>query len=193
MPEPTKTPRKITLEELLRLKRHERPGSEFWVRFDRELNARVWRALVEPVPTTGWWSAIFGRRARWLAIGLASASAVVFSIWPGQPTMTPMAAFLPAHLAAATSPAVSSPTVTPEKEPARVAMVLPVLHETDTPPVGARLQYAVAAIENSPSPANYNKVPATVAFAAAASHGVHFAADTLQSAQYTTRDRGSAY
>jgi hypothetical protein len=45
--------RPITLEDLLRLKRAERPAAEFWTRFDRELRAKQLAALVKREP---WWS-----------------------------------------------------------------------------------------------------------------------------------------
>lgn len=44
--------RPVTVEDLLRLKRAERPGAEFWTRFDRELRAKQLSALVEKRP---WW------------------------------------------------------------------------------------------------------------------------------------------
>jgi hypothetical protein len=47
--------RPVTLEDLLRLKRAERPSQEFWTRFDRELRAKQLAALVEKRP---WWSVV---------------------------------------------------------------------------------------------------------------------------------------
>ena len=44
--------RPVTLEDLLRLKRTERPPAEFWSQFDRELRAKQLAALVEQRP---WW------------------------------------------------------------------------------------------------------------------------------------------
>ncbi len=43
---------KVTLEELLRLKRSERPAPEFWARFEQDLRAKQLAAIVEPRP---WW------------------------------------------------------------------------------------------------------------------------------------------
>ena len=191
MPEPIKTPPKITLEGLLRLKRHERPAPEFWLRFDRELNARVWRTLVQPEASAGFWSGIFSRQARWLAVGFVSTAAVVLAVWPGQP-VRPNASSVPAQTALA-NPGVQAPEGGPEKEPMRVAMVLPVLSEENVPSAEAQPRYAVAAIDNSPSAANYNKVPATAGFGAEASNGMHYAADTLQSVPSSSRWGGAAY
>ncbi len=44
--------RPVTLEDLLRLKRAERPPAEFWSQFDQELRAKQLSALVEKRP---WW------------------------------------------------------------------------------------------------------------------------------------------
>ncbi len=44
--------RPVTIEDLLRLKRSERPAAEFWATFDRELRAKQLAALVEKRP---WW------------------------------------------------------------------------------------------------------------------------------------------
>ncbi len=45
---------KITVEDLLRVKRAERPPAEFWVRFEQELRAKQLAAIVEKRP---WWHA----------------------------------------------------------------------------------------------------------------------------------------
>jgi hypothetical protein len=50
--------RKITVEDLIRLKRAERPPAEFWQRFDSEMRAKQLSAIVEPKP---WWTG-FHRR-----------------------------------------------------------------------------------------------------------------------------------
>jgi hypothetical protein len=47
--------RPITIEDLLRLKRAERPPAEFWDEFDRSLRAKQLAALVEKRP---WWQAM---------------------------------------------------------------------------------------------------------------------------------------
>lgn len=70
----------ITLERLLRVKRAERPGAEFWQRFDQELRAKQLAALVEKRP---WWQAlpraIFSGGARFYApIGAATVLGVTF-------------------------------------------------------------------------------------------------------------------
>lgn len=47
----------VTLEDLLRLKRAERPAPEFWARFDDALRAKQLAAIVERRP---WWRVDFG-------------------------------------------------------------------------------------------------------------------------------------
>jgi hypothetical protein len=43
----------VTLEDLLRLKRAERPPAEFWTQFDRDMRIKQLAAIVEPRP---WWA-----------------------------------------------------------------------------------------------------------------------------------------
>lgn len=45
--------RAVTLEELMRVKRAERPPPEFWAQFDREMRTKQLAAIVEPKP---WWA-----------------------------------------------------------------------------------------------------------------------------------------
>lgn len=49
---------KVALEDLLKLKRAERPGSEFWVRFEEDLRAKQLAAIVAKRP---WWQLEVGR------------------------------------------------------------------------------------------------------------------------------------
>lgn len=71
--------RPIAIEDLLRLKRAERPPAEFWTRFDRELRAKQLSALVAKRP---WWQRLpraftgFGRYS--LPLGVAAALTVTF-------------------------------------------------------------------------------------------------------------------
>lgn len=45
-------PRKVTVEDLLRLKRAERPSAEFWSQFEEDLRAKQLAAIIEKRP---WW------------------------------------------------------------------------------------------------------------------------------------------
>ncbi|MEO7412733.1 MAG: hypothetical protein ABIZ81_05190 [Opitutaceae bacterium] len=49
--------RPVTLEDLLRLKRAEKPSSTFWTRFESELRAKQLAAIVEKNP---WWRRLLG-------------------------------------------------------------------------------------------------------------------------------------
>ena len=65
---------KVTLEDLLRLKRAERPVPEFWAGFERELRQKQLAALVDRRP---WWQAVpqFLARRAYLPIGATAALA----------------------------------------------------------------------------------------------------------------------
>jgi hypothetical protein len=74
--------RPITVEDLLRLKRAERPAPEFWAEFDRELRTKQLAALVAKRP---WWQRLpspyvaLGRLGQYrLPLGAAAALAVTF-------------------------------------------------------------------------------------------------------------------
>lgn len=71
--------RPVALEDLLRLKRAERPPAEFWNEFDRQLRAKQLAALVEKRP---WWHGLqraFSRVGRYqVAFGTAAIVAITF-------------------------------------------------------------------------------------------------------------------
>ena len=66
--------KEVKVEELLRLKRAERPGEVFWNSFDRELHQRMLQTLVKKDP---WYvqvlRAVSGRIAQTAAVGAAAA------------------------------------------------------------------------------------------------------------------------
>lgn len=85
--------RPVTLEDLLHLKRIERPSAEFWSQFDRELRVKQLAALVEKRP---WWRTISlgrvlgGVRRFHLPLGATAVLAVtLFSVREYQTTTTP--------------------------------------------------------------------------------------------------------
>lgn len=101
--------RPVTIEDLLRLKRAERPAQEFWQEFDRELRAKQLAALVEKRP---WWRNIsFARTFRavgrfHLPLGAAAVLTVtLISIRGYRPTMTPPTADTVDAVRAARAPA----------------------------------------------------------------------------------------
>ncbi|HEX2900405.1 MAG TPA: hypothetical protein VHS96_11860, partial [Bacteroidia bacterium] len=76
MPDPNS---KISLEELLKLKRAERPSSEFWSNFERELRQKQLTALVKK---RRWWHdlALLANYRVYLPAGAAAAVALGFSL-----------------------------------------------------------------------------------------------------------------
>ena len=73
---PNEPQTEINLEDLLRLKRSERPSDEFWSDFDRELHQRMLQTLVKKDP---WYLQVIrglsGRMAQ--SAGIAAAAAMV--------------------------------------------------------------------------------------------------------------------
>ena len=73
---------KITLEEVLRLKRREKPSAEFWEQFDRELRRKTLRALVDEKPWhQKYLTPVFGRMAIALPLAAATVLALVFTVF----------------------------------------------------------------------------------------------------------------
>lgn len=74
------TEKKITLEDLLRLKRSERPAAEFWAAFEAQIRTKQLSAIVSRRP---WWDrfsrgfAVVGRHQ--LSLGAAAAFAMAFA------------------------------------------------------------------------------------------------------------------
>jgi hypothetical protein len=67
----------VTLEDLLRLKRAERPPVEFWDQFDRELRAKQLAAIVEPRP---WWAPLIRVGARFSQLQLPVGAAAILTL-----------------------------------------------------------------------------------------------------------------
>jgi hypothetical protein len=107
-----KSKRPVTVEDLMQLKRAERPASEFWAEFDRELRAKQLAALVEKRP---WWHAVpraFSGFARYrLPLGATAILAVTFlslrDYRDGSSTDSHLATLDPASRATATAAPVA--------------------------------------------------------------------------------------
>lgn len=97
--------RPISVEDLLRLKRVERPADEFWQQFDRELRAKQLSALVAKRP---WWQrlpAFPTRLAQYrLPLGAAAALAVTFVSVRNYSADVPVPASAPGAVAASLDP-----------------------------------------------------------------------------------------
>lgn len=110
---------KVTVEDLLRLKRAERPDAEFWTKFERELREKQLTALIEKRP---WWQdlpQVFARRA-YLPVGATAILAftlVSVKFYAPTPQLAPVESIpmgAPTPLGrevAAPAAAVSSPLV----------------------------------------------------------------------------------
>lgn len=96
--------RPVTLEDLLKLKRAERPSAEFWGEFDRQLRAKQLRALVEKRP---WWHGLqeaFYSLGRYrLPIGAVAAVAITAFVVKDRFTSPP--ASVESHVAVAVASA----------------------------------------------------------------------------------------
>jgi hypothetical protein len=189
MTEPNHNQSKVTLEDLLRLKRHERPPAEYWTRFDRELNERVWRTLVQPKES--WTSrlfGVFGRQARWITVGAVSTLALALT-WLGnsQAPLKFASNTAPAQTVSAPEPMeVSTVTVTDN------AQSLAAIARSNLPTMAVPTQVAAKVLDSSNS-AGFHKVPALLAFATNGGEGVRYASDTLSNPAISARVRGSAY
>ncbi len=90
-------PKTVTLEDLLRLKRAERPPAEFWSQFERELRAKQLAALVVKRP---WWRTLparaFAGLSRYhLPLGATAVLAITFLSVREYQTVTPGGVALP--------------------------------------------------------------------------------------------------
>ena len=71
---------RVTIEDLLRVKRAERPSPEFWSRFEQDLRAKQLAAIVEPRP---WWITLrlpqVGRAIARFQVPIGAAAALALS------------------------------------------------------------------------------------------------------------------
>lgn len=102
MPAPEPRPR-VTVEDLLRLKRAEKPDADFWPRFESELRQKQLAALVEH---RRWWENLpqaLVRRA-YVPIGAAAALTISFVAVQEQVSVVPEDSLLPQHEERAAQP-----------------------------------------------------------------------------------------
>lgn len=135
---------RVTVEDLLRLKRAERPSAEFWTGFERELRQKQLAALLDKRP---WWRELprWAARHAYLPMGAAAALAFAFITIRNQGT-SPLAIGetvvppAPARESTPVSPAIPSPAeagrvevdvselavnISPEPEPVAIATTVP--------------------------------------------------------------------
>lgn len=145
-PEPK---RPVTLENLLQLKRAERPAPEFWDRFDRELRAKQLSALVEKRP---WWKtfsfpkALVSLPRYYLPLGATAALAVAFIV--AEHSRGPGAT----HLHSQTVPVAALADVTPAADDTAVATAA----ATSLKPVTAAMAHTEVSAVVSPAPVSHS-------------------------------------
>jgi hypothetical protein len=115
------SPDKVTLEDLLRLKRAERPPAEFWNQFDRELQAKQLAALVGK---KRWWHSAARTIARFSYLPLGATAALAFALMAAHQYFSPVAGTAGSSklhaLAAKIAPAVQPADVTVLSQPPAV-------------------------------------------------------------------------
>lgn len=104
---------KVTVEDLLRIKRAERPSPDFWARFEQELRAKQLAAIVEKRPWWHAWSQGLIRGRRWY-LPVGASAALVFSVFAVREySHSSPPASAPVTTVAAMAPVISAPEVTP--------------------------------------------------------------------------------
>jgi hypothetical protein len=114
---PNRQPQKVTVEDLLRLKRTERPSAEFWAGFERELRAKQLAALVSRRP---WWDVSWARVQAGLVrvvapLGAAAALTLAFLSFNEAQPVTPIVVTRPAPVVASLAPAATSRPAEPQQ------------------------------------------------------------------------------
>lgn len=163
--------RPVTLEDLLQLKRAERPSAEFWTRFDRELRAKQLAAIVEKRP---WWSAVPRAFAGLSRFHLPLGATAVLAL-----TIVSVREFRP------DSPAPARP-VDAKPEAAAVLVAVPVGESGSTLSEAASPAEATAAFANG---GGTESGPAVLAFDADADAATPSGATEISQARGAALDR----
>lgn len=150
MSQPDQRP-KVTIEDLLRLKRSEHPEAEFWTGFERELRQKQLTALLEKRP---WWQGLPQMLARHAYLPMGATAILAFTLvsvkYYEVPQLTQPATNPPApadHLVSSPIAPVSSPLVNRSKigAPVQTAVIM-----AESPHTASA---SVAAVELMPAPA----------------------------------------
>jgi hypothetical protein len=163
------SPDKVTLEDLLRLKRAERPLAEFWHQFDRELQAKQLAALVGK---KRWWHSTARTLTRFSYLPLGATAALAFTFMVAHQYLSPAAEIassskLQAPAAKiAPAPAVLRPAVAVQSQPPAV-----IPHEK----IASTTVASVQPVSRPAVPAVTRELPTTITWLA----------DTLQATDTT--------
>lgn len=130
---------KVTVEDLLRLKRAERPAPEFWSQFERELRQKQLTALLEKRP---WWQELPRLLVRRAYLPVGATAVIAF-------TLVSLKYYSPASIAQLPAPADSTPaSVAPEVMLAAAPASSPLVNRTESV---APIATEVAAVDVTPS------------------------------------------
>ncbi|MFQ3224369.1 MAG: hypothetical protein ACI8Z5_000617 [Lentimonas sp.] len=186
---PEERPADINLEDLLRLKRSERPTAEFWNDFDRDLHQRMLQTLVKKDP---WYLQVLrgfsGRISQSIAV---AAAAAVVALVVLRPAFQPVVA--PASVAIAQAPVVvaaQAPVVEAVHAPVVVAAQAPVVEAVHAPVAVAMAQLSLAELADLNSVPNYH---ADVISADEAADDVNFVRDFGMESMQVASYEASAY
>ena len=188
------TPPKVTLEDLLRLKRHERPGPEYWERFDRELRSGMLKAFVQPEPWAWRWTRrLVVRATPWMTAGAAAGLVMAFALHSR--VSLPMAELhMPAHVAMETMTAAAPAKVAvSDAEATKTLLSSTTAGSVERALTDARTQDVVAVLAEPSQPANDHKVAAMTMLPGNPGDDVRYAADTLPGVAMLSRASGMAY
>jgi hypothetical protein len=103
------TQKPIQLEQLLRLKRAEKPDDAFWEQFDRELHGRMLRTLVNSESQPGAW--FNWLRSRWIQAGAVGACAAFVALFAIKLNLSDAGSSSPAESLAMDFPVANSAAV----------------------------------------------------------------------------------
>lgn len=133
------SPQTVSLEELLRFKRAERPDQAFWEQFDNELHQRMLQTLVKKAP---WYIQIFrgltGKIAQTTAISAAAALLALMVIRPALVMSDEQSQLTGAALAEA--PIAHEAQVNPAKE---------TMPQSGSPVLVAKADYSIESLTAS--------------------------------------------
>jgi hypothetical protein len=157
-------PDKVTLEDLLRLKRAERPPAEFWFQFDRELQAKQLAALVGK---KRWWHSAARTLARFSYLPLGATAALAFALMAAHQYLSPVA-----EIAGSAKSPIPAAKIIRAVPPADVAVVSQPPAAT---PHDKSVSTAVASVLPASHPAAIREIPTAITWLP----------DTLQSTDTT--------
>lgn len=132
MPQPDQRP-KVTIEDLLHLKRAERPDAGFWTGFERELRQKQLTALLEKRP---WWQTLPQLLTRRVYLPVGATAILAF-------TLVSVKYYAPAQLAQVAAPAATSPVVAERTASTPGPVSSPLVNRSESAPA----EISVAAVE----------------------------------------------